>query len=49
MSLAPELRVQRLADFFGAQVPCVVFARNSAFPGVTNWPKVLDPVLRGRW
>ena len=48
MSLAPELRVKRLADFFGAQVPCVVFARNKRpFPGVTELAeKYSIPVLR---
>ena len=28
MSLSVDVRARRLADFFGARVPCVVFARN---------------------
>ena len=48
MSLAPDVRVRRLADFFGAHVPCVVFARNKRpFPGVAELAeKFAIPVLR---
>jgi len=48
MSLAPDVRARRLADFFGAHVPCVVFARNKRpFPDVADLAEQFSiPVMR---
>ena len=48
MSLSVDVRSKRLADFFGAHVPCVVFARNKRpFADVASLAeKYSIPVLR---